>query len=76
MGVIEVDGDLLARAQAAGVDVSRVSEEALVLALDLRQKQVIREEIRQDLEALERYIAEHGDPVAEWNEAFGPPGGA
>lgn len=54
MGVIEVDGDLLAQAQAAGVDVSRVSEEALVLALDVRRKQVIREEIRQNLEALER----------------------
>ena len=64
----------MAKAREAGIDVSAISEQALARALELEHKRVIKEEMRRDLEALAQYIAEHGDPVGEWNQAFGPPG--
>lgn len=74
MGVIKVNSDLLGKAREAGIDVSRVAEEALARAIEWHQsKDVIREEIRRDREALAEYLAKHGDPVAEWNEMFGHP---
>jgi post-segregation antitoxin (ccd killing protein) len=66
-----VNGDLYARAKAAGINASRVAEEALALALKAREAERLRAEIRQDMDVLARYVAEHGDPAAELREMFG-----
>jgi post-segregation antitoxin (ccd killing protein) len=76
MGLVEVDSELLEQAREAGVDVGRVVREALARAVEVQRREVIRQEIRRDLETLEKHIARYGDPVAAWDEEFGPPGAA
>jgi len=73
---LTLNSDLYSKACAAGIDASRVAEEALIRALRARQREQLREEIRQDMEAVARYVAEHGDPAAELRELFGPPDAA
>jgi post-segregation antitoxin (ccd killing protein) len=70
---LTVNGDLYTKAKAAGINVSRVAEEALADALRRRQAEVLQDEIRRDQRALARYVAEHGDPAAELREMFEPP---
>lgn len=53
---LEVNADLHAKVQAAGLDAAAITERALAEALRER----IREEIRQDLEAYRRFVEEHG----------------
>jgi post-segregation antitoxin (ccd killing protein) len=57
---LSVNADLFARVKGAGINASRVAEEALAEALRKRMAEVIREEIRQDIAAIEAYEAEHG----------------
>jgi antitoxin CcdA len=73
---LSINGDLYARAQASGIDASRVAEEALARALAARATDQIRAEIRQDMEALTEYVAKHGDPGAAYRAMFGPPDAA
>jgi post-segregation antitoxin (ccd killing protein) len=67
---LTINADLYAKTKAAGINASRIAEEALAAALRARQAQVLRGEIRRDQEALARYMAEHGDPAAELREMF------
>jgi post-segregation antitoxin (ccd killing protein) len=53
---VQVNGDLYAKVKEAGLDIDAVAERALVEALRER----IREEIRPELEAYNRFVAEHG----------------
>ena len=53
---MQVNGDLYAKVKAAGLDVDAIAERALDAALRER----IREEIKKDLEACDRFVAEHG----------------
>jgi post-segregation antitoxin (ccd killing protein) len=69
---LTVNSDLYAKTKAAGINASRVAEEALAEALRARQAAILRDEIRRDQAALARYVAEHGDPVAELREMFEP----
>ena len=73
---LSINSDLYARAQASGIDASRVVEEALARALAARATDLIRAEIRQDMEALTEYVAKQGDPGAAYREMFGPPDAA
>ena len=69
---LTINGDLYAKTRAAGINASRVAEEALAAALRAREAEVLLDEIRRDQEALARYVAEYGDPAAELREMFGP----
>jgi post-segregation antitoxin (ccd killing protein) len=69
---LELNSDLYSKARSAGIDASRIAEEALVRALRAKQIEKLKAEIRQDTEAVARYIMQHGDPVAELQELFGP----
>jgi antitoxin CcdA len=73
---LSINGDLYARAQASGIDTSRVAEEALARALAARATDQVRAEVRQDMEALTEYVAKHGDPGAAYRAMFGPPDAA
>ena len=66
-----INSDLYAKAQAAGIDASRVAEAAIATALAKADREQLLADIRQDMEVLERYVAEHGNPVEEWREMFG-----
>lgn len=56
---LTLNADLYARAEAEGINVSEVTEEAFAAALVDR----IKEDIRRDIEALNAYITEHGSPA-------------
>jgi antitoxin CcdA len=73
---LSINGDLYARAQASGIDTSRVAEEALARALAARATDQVRAEVRQDMEALTEYVAKHGDPGAAYRAMFAPPDAA
>jgi antitoxin CcdA len=60
---LTLNADLYARAKAAGLNASRVAEDALARALAERATEQARLEIRQDLEACDAYVAEHGSPA-------------
>jgi post-segregation antitoxin (ccd killing protein) len=69
---LTLNSDLYAKVRAAGMNASRIAEAALAEALKARETELLRWEIRQDMQALADYIAEHGDPVAELRELFDP----
>ena len=73
---LTVNSDLYAKSKAAGINASRVAEQALSEALLEARRAVLRREIQQDRDALARYVAEHGDPAAELREMFEPPDAA
>ena len=67
---LTVNSDLYAPVRALGINASRVAEAALAQALREKQAELLRAEIRQDVTALEDYVAAHGDPAAELREMF------
>jgi post-segregation antitoxin (ccd killing protein) len=60
-----------AKAQALGIDTSRVAEAAIARAVQNADREQLLADIRKDREVVARYIAEHGDPVAELREMYG-----
>jgi len=68
---LSINSDLYAKAQALGVDTSRVAEAAIARAVQSADREQLLADIRKDREVLARYIAEHGDTVAELREMFG-----
>lgn len=61
---LTLNSDLYTKAKAAGVNASKVAERALEQALAEQVAERARAEIRQDLDAYNKYVAEHGSPVA------------
>jgi antitoxin CcdA len=57
---LTLNADLYAKAKDARINVSKVAEEALALALAQRQAEQAKAEIRQDLAALSVFVEKHG----------------
>ena len=57
---LSIDGDLLARAEAEGVDLARALEERLVAVLRGEEKQRFIEENREAFEDYNRFVEKHG----------------
>jgi len=57
---ITLNSDLYAKAKAAGINTSRVAEEALASKYAELSREVLLAELRQDLAAVESYAEEHG----------------
>jgi post-segregation antitoxin (ccd killing protein) len=70
---ISISSDLLAKARALRIDTSGVAEAAIARAVQSVDREAVLAGIRKDREVLARYIAEHGDPVAELREMYGTP---
>lgn len=68
---LTVNSDLLEKARAAGLNVSRVAEEALAAALLAIQREGLRQEIIRDMDVLADYVAAHGNPAAELRAMYG-----
>jgi post-segregation antitoxin (ccd killing protein) len=65
---LKIDAALIERASAAGLDACRVAEAALNRALLEVDREKLRQQIAQDMRALEAYVDEHGDPRLEWEQ--------
>jgi len=65
---VSINGDLLDKVHAAGVDLTHVIEKALERALLNADPEAVRNGIAEELQWLDDYVARHGDPRAEWLE--------
>lgn len=57
---LQVEADLVAQAEAAGIDAGAIATRAIRRALDVKDRDRIRAEIRQDIAACDAYSAQHG----------------
>jgi post-segregation antitoxin (ccd killing protein) len=57
---VTLNSDLYAKAKSAGINMSKVAEQALVLAYTERCRDVLKAELRRDLDAAESYAEIHG----------------
>jgi post-segregation antitoxin (ccd killing protein) len=63
---VSVNGDLLDRVHAAGIDLAHVIEAAMERALANTNPEMVRDGIAAEMRWLDEYVAKHGDPRAEW----------
>jgi post-segregation antitoxin (ccd killing protein) len=57
---LTLNADLCAKAKAAGINLSRIAEEALANALAARVAEQMKAEIRRDLDGHAAFVREHG----------------
>jgi antitoxin CcdA len=57
---LTINTDLYAQAKKLGINASQVAEEALAQQVARRKAEQLKAEIRQDLEAVNSYMAKHG----------------
>jgi post-segregation antitoxin (ccd killing protein) len=57
---LTLNADLYAKIKGAGINLSKVAEQALAQALAQRLAEQMRAEIRQDLGALNAFVEQHG----------------
>ena len=57
---LTLNADLYAKAKSAGINLSRVAEQALAHELAKRLAEQIEADIRQDLDALNAFVEVHG----------------
>jgi antitoxin CcdA len=57
---VTLNADLYEKAKGAGINLSRVAEEALAQALARRLAEQLRADIRRDLGALDSFVEAHG----------------
>ena len=68
---ITLNADLVARASAMGINISRTAEAAVIEAFEAAEKATILEEIREATRMVDEYVAIHGMPFDDWaNEAL------
>ena len=68
---ITLNSDLVAKASALGINISRTAEAAVIQAFEAAEKAKIREEIREAARMVDEYVAIHGMPFDDWaNEAL------
>jgi post-segregation antitoxin (ccd killing protein) len=68
---ITLNSDLVAKAAALGINISRTAEAALIQAFEAAEKAKILEEIREAARMVDEYVAIHGMPFDDWaNEAL------
>ena len=63
-----MNADLLEKAKAAGISVSRTAEAAVAEALSRHHRERLRVEFAQDLRAWEDFVDKHGNPDDDWRE--------
>lgn len=63
---ITLNSDLVAKASALGINISRTAETALVLAFETAEKEKIREELREAARIVDELVATHGLPFDDW----------
>ena len=70
---VTLNADLYSRAKEAGINVSRVAEQALAGAYAEKAREVMRERMAADLRALDAFSSKHGsftDDLDEWKQGL------
>ena len=63
---ITLNADLVAKASALGINISRTAEAAVIRAFEDAERAKIREEIREATRMVDDYVAIHGMPFDDW----------
>ncbi len=63
---ITLNSDLVAKAAALGINISRTAEAAIIQAFEAAEKAKIREEIREAARLTDEYVAIYGMPFDDW----------
>ena len=72
---VTLNADLVAKASALGINISRTAEAAVIRAFEEAEKAKIRDEIREAMRMVDEYVAIHGMPFDDWaNESTLPEG--
>ena len=63
---ITLNGELVAKATAAGINISRTAEEALARAYAALEHERVIHELREAARMVDEYVALHDMPFADW----------
>lgn len=63
---VSLNADLVEKARAAGINISRIAETALATAFVAHEREAIRADLREAAELTSRLVAEHGLPFRDW----------
>jgi len=63
---ITLNADLVAKASALGINISRTAEAAIIRAFEAAEKARIQQEVRAAISMVDEYIALHGTPFEDW----------
>jgi antitoxin CcdA len=63
---ITLNADLVAKASALGINISRTAEAAVIKAFEEAEKAKIRVEIHEAIRMVDEYVALHGMPFDDW----------
>jgi antitoxin CcdA len=63
---ITLNADLVAKASALGINISRTAEAAVIRAFEEAETAKIQEEIREATRMVDDYVAIHGMPFDDW----------
>jgi antitoxin CcdA len=69
---VTINADLVAKAAALGINISRTAEAAVIRAFEEAEKARIREEIREAMRMVDDYVAIHGMPFDDWTNETPP----
>jgi antitoxin CcdA len=64
---ITLNADLVAKASALGINISRTAEAAVVQAFEAAEREKIREEIREAVRITDEVVAKYGHPFPEFS---------
>lgn len=65
---LSIDVDLLAEAKALSVNISRAAEAGIAEAVRAEKERLWKEENREALESSNRWVEEHGLPLAKYRQ--------
>ena len=71
---VTINSDLMARAKAAKINVSAVSEAAVAAALAAKERDELREALRVEAAMIDRHVEQYGsfaDAVQAWRDENG-----
>jgi antitoxin CcdA len=71
---VTLNSDLYAKAKSIGINASQVAEEAIAREYASRRARVLREELAQELAAIDKYVEEHGCFAESVREFYGDDG--
>lgn len=69
---LTINSDLYTQAKRFGINASQIAEEALGHEVAKRKAELLKDEVRRDLEALDAYEAKHGSFAEMVREHYQP----
>ncbi len=69
---VTMNADLVAKASALGINISRTAEAAVIQAFEMAERAKIQEEVREAVQMVDEYVAIHGMPFDDFANETAP----